>query len=163
VIELSSLNPFEYEYGGEAYEFTTSAGVSYQVSFLDYSQVIELNTPTYMLCISRYVPNGAILIYDKRIEETIIHILNKFFSNNQNVLVTINDVNDSKQHARARLFNSWFNKYNNGNIRKLEGEVRIDSEEEIFSRALLLYSVNNDNEKEIVDQFNILLYNNFYN
>ena len=41
-------------------------------------------------------------------------------------LITLSDISDNRQAARKRLFDSWFKKYNDGRLEKLDGEYYID-------------------------------------
>ncbi len=150
---------FEVFFNGNSYEFTTDLGVNYQIAFVDYSGVLEIHTPVYMLLIDRFVPECCSKKYDERIKYTILHILEIFFHKNNNAAIAIYDIIDGRQDARKRLFDYWYAEYAKGKVVKLEGQCVID---ERITHAALFYSINSSNKIEIVRGFNNILDNNFY-
>lgn len=147
----------ETEYG---YKFTTILGVDYFLTFISYPSVSDfLATNIYMFNIERNDRNESGQD-DEKVRNTILYVLDTFFSRHEDALITICDIVDGKQFARKRLFDSWFNKYNDNRLMKLEADCEIDG---IPTFASLLYSANHYNKENLKQEFKHLVELNFYN
>lgn len=82
------------------------------------------------------------------------------FDSHNDALITICDTADGKQAARKRLFDSWFNKYNNDFLIKLDTLVDLEDE---TTFASLLFTSDNINAEELIHNFKELSKANFYN
>ena len=58
--------------------------------------------------------------HDERVKDSILSILQDFFVNESNILGYTCDVSDGRQLARKILFNRWFDKYNDGRLKKFD-------------------------------------------
>lgn len=147
----------ENEYG---YQFSTITGVVYFLTFLSYPTVSEfLSTNVYMFNIDRsgYVNDGQ---DDVKVRNTILYVLDIFFSEHEDALITICDVMDGKQLARKRLFDSWFRKFNHNRLISLESECRID---DVSTFVSLLFSRSHYEQEKLRKAFQELIEINFYN
>lgn len=48
---------------------------------------------------------------DRRVEDTVIGLLHRFFQNSENILFYVCETLDGKQEARKRTFDRWFTRY----------------------------------------------------
>ena len=156
--ELDLQNRFEITFDGCSYGFTTSTGVLYQVIFIDYTNVLDISVPVYMLTIARYMPPQCSKKYDCRIQNSILYIIKNFFSENENAIISIYDIEDGKQANRKRLFDGWYNRYNTYLVKE-EREIEIDDRKTVTT---LLYCSTNKHQSELIAGFNKIIENNFY-
>ena len=89
------------------YIFETERGIHYSISF-------EEDTPfggceTYQFIIDKI--DRVRSPHDPKVEETILAIIDEFFTERQNVLLYICDTSDGREANRNRLFLSWFEKH----------------------------------------------------
>lgn len=150
----------ENEYG---YQFTTIAGVDYFLTFISYPTVSNfLSTKIYMFNIDRvYNKNSVDLGQDDvKVKNTILYVLDVFFREHKDALITICDVVDGKQFARKRLFDSWFQRNNHNRLRKLDADCMIDN---IPTFVSLLFSVEHYDQGSLEQEFQQLVAINFYN
>ncbi len=158
--KLNFQNRFEIVYNDYDYVFTTPAGVEYHIVFVDYSGILEIDCPVYMLTIDRIIPPECVNIFDDRSKISILYILHLFFENNENAIIALYDTVDGMHKARKRLFGTWFEKYNTLNIIKIEEKVLID--EGISTTATLLFLDGNKNKEKLIRAFNNIVNDNFY-
>lgn len=147
----------ENEYG---YQFSTTTGVNYFLTFLSYPTVSDfLSTKIYMFNIERsnYIDGGQ---DDIKVRNTIIYVLDHFFSEHENALITICDIVDGKQFARKRLFDSWFQKFNNKRLIKIESECFIDN---VPTYVSLMFIQGHYEQANLQKIFQELVEINFYN
>lgn len=85
--------------------------------------------------------------------------MHQFFEKNDDAIITLSDISDNRQAARKRLFDTWFNVYNDGRLEKLDGMFYLEDSPVYVS---LLYSTGNFNHRNIVNAFQTLIDNNFY-
>nr|WP_239059517.1 DUF6169 family protein [Bacteroides sp. 224] len=121
---------------------------------------MDVKFPIYSFIIDRYPGNKKSKDIENKVRNTILVILSKFFENNQSALVVIYDSIDGRQLYRKRLFDKWYNEFNNGSIAKKEGSFNSSNSE---TYAIVMYSSSHKNCDEIEKQFDNLLKNNFYN
>ena len=89
------------------YIFETERGIHYSLSF-------EEDTPfggceTYQFIIDKI--DRVRSPHDPKVEDTILAIIDAFFTEWQNVLLYICDTSDGREANRNRLFLSWFEKH----------------------------------------------------
>ena len=58
---------------------------------------------------------------DEKVMNTVLFIMYQFFQKHKDALITVCDSTDGRQRAGKRLFDSWFDKYNDGFILKKDG------------------------------------------
>lgn len=158
-----SQNHYEVIEIENGYQFTTMAGVDYFLTFFSYPTVSDfLSTNIYMFNIERatfpYAPNGG--QDDVKVRNTVLFVLELFFQEHEDALITICDVVDGKQFARKRLFDLWFRKFNNDRLIKLESECQID---DVPTFVSLLFSAKHYDQEGLRKSFQELIEINFYN
>lgn len=103
---------YEFTENGNEYTFETDNNVLYSIQLLKgthYFKEIEPFIPIYELSIAiKNTDSSVFAPTDKRVEVTIMAILEDFFTINVNSLLYICDNNDGRHHARKRKFDSWF-------------------------------------------------------
>ena len=147
----------ENKYG---YQFSTQTGAKYFLTFILYPPVSDfLSTKIYMFNIERYnfIDSGQ---DDIKVRNTIIYVLDHFFSEHENALITICDIVDGKQFARKRLFDSWFQKFNNKRLIKIESKCFID---DIPTFVSLMFVKGHYEQANLQKIFQELVDINFYN
>lgn len=155
-----SQNRYEVIENAHGYQFSTITGVDYFLTFFSYPTVTDyLSTNVYMFNIERstLIVSGQ---DDVKVRNTIIYVLELFFQEHEDALITICDVVDGKQFARKRLFDSWFRKFNNNRLIKLESECKIDN---VSTFVSLLFAQGHYNRTNLCKAFQELVEINFYN
>lgn len=94
----------------------------------------------YEICIKAndiFVPSGAFALDirnkndqpspgDSKFKQTLMAIVEEFFSQNNDVMLYVTETKDSKQASRNRLFVRWFNTYEHSDqyiIKTAEGQM----------------------------------------
>ncbi|MBQ7552862.1 MAG: hypothetical protein IJT46_00695 [Bacteroidaceae bacterium] len=136
-LSLSAINacsPYKLRLSAlGGFDFDTDSGLTYNIALIqDYT--FGESFQTYMLNV---LPHSMQEFYalreyrmsinvDKKIEPTVIAVLNEAL-NNQNIVidyVCLSD--DNRQSSRFRLFNRWFQKNANDNIVLLSTSIEVD-------------------------------------
>lgn len=86
------------------FKFTTGLGINYRISF-DSDRALG-GCDTFQLVIERLGSHRS--PHDPAVEQTIIAILDEFFSSYENVLIYFCDTSDGREAKRNRLFLTWF-------------------------------------------------------
>lgn len=150
----------ENEYG---YQFVTDAGVIYILTFVSYPSASEfLSTNIYMFNIERVERSDLFHggQQDDKVRNTVLYVLDSFFQDHEDALITICDVSDGKQKARKRLFDSWYKNFNYNRLIKLEAECLIDT---THTSVSLLFSKGHYNQENLKREFQHLRNLNFFN
>ena len=87
--------------------FITDHGLVYEVGFTEDYTFMEENL--YQFFISELTGNHY--APDPKIKSTIWAVLQEFFLQNENVVIYICDTTDGKQAIRNRLFQKWYNEF----------------------------------------------------
>lgn len=87
--------------------FITDQGLVYEVGFTEDYTFMEENL--YQFFISELTGNSY--APDPKIKSTIWAVLQEFFRQNENVVIYICDTSDGKQAIRNRLFQKWYNEF----------------------------------------------------
>jgi hypothetical protein len=110
------LTPYQLVATAKGYEFTTDSQVKYEVYFTDVTPSFPgVNVKVFSFgfdCLSTPAhldPNN--LPADSKIGETIVAILDDFFSNNVDIIVFVPMDTDNKAELRLRLFDFWWHRY----------------------------------------------------
>ena len=164
-MNLSSLqNHYDLIEVDNGYQFTTSDNVDYFLTFISYPVLAEyLSTKVYMFNIDRVYRNLSAIKKgqdDIKVRNTVLYVWDLFFQQHEDALITICDIVDGKQYARKRLFDSWFHKFNNNRLCKLETDCLIDEKSTFVS---LFYSNNHFEKEQLRRAFEELMGINFYN
>jgi len=162
VTQSTLQNRYEIESFDLGYQFVTETGIIYFITFIEYPTISDfLSTKIYMFNIEHTTPKEHIHYkYDNRVRNTVIFILETFFSNHEDALITIYDFSDGRQLCRKRLFDSWFKLFNNGKLCKLEAKCLIDEQ---LTYTSLLYNKKHYDDKYLKEEFQELIDANFYN
>ncbi len=119
---IERLNPYKYkQVSDKDYRFLNSEGIEYQVYFSDGSGYFEIHLFSINVEIFGFKPlSNSYSNNDNRVEETIIYILVKYLFEKQPIIMFVCDEKDKRQANRSRLFNIWFNKYNDDSFEKID-------------------------------------------
>ncbi|MBQ9230320.1 MAG: hypothetical protein IJ190_03960 [Prevotella sp.] len=106
-IEAINLHsPYIVGYDGKAFIFVTDSGITYRVDFE------QDNNPFFVAYWFNLAnPDNMKSPNDIKIAQTVICIIEEFFSVNPEVLLYMCSTDNSQQAQRARLFLRWFNGY----------------------------------------------------
>lgn len=99
-------NPYNYEWDGEFYVFTTDLGVIYRVYFVGHGDLFK----EYPTIDGRVFSFGFFAIYtkplekrnDERVRHTLAEIVYKFFETKANVIVFVCDEEDSRPQKQSK-------------------------------------------------------------
>ena len=108
-LNLSRINvlaPYPVWYEGYELLFKTDYNILYSVSF---EQDDMIGLVAYWFRITNR--SGKKSPNDRKIQKTIIHIIEEFFRTNPEILLYICDTANEQQAQRDRLFLRWFNGY----------------------------------------------------
>lgn len=110
------LTPYQLVTTAKGYEFTTDNQVCYEVYFTDVTPSFNgvnvhvfsfgfdcLSTPAHV--------DPDHLPADSKIGETIVTVLDDFFSTNTDIIVYVPMDTDKKAELRLRLFDFWWHRY----------------------------------------------------
>lgn len=131
-----------------SYDFVTDSGVHITMYFdEDYMITSGLS---YQLIIGN--ANNKKSPRDHKVQQTILEIVEEFFSTNQAAMLYICETGDGKQSVRSRLFNYWFDAYEY-NSRYSIHTTCIKDEEGVSNFAALIIRNDNPLILEIVNEF----------
>ena len=100
------MAPYPVWYEGNELLFKTDYNILYSVSF---EQDDMIGLIAYWFRITNR--SGKKSPNDRKIQKTIIHIIEEFFRTNPEILLYICDTANEQQAQRDRLFLRWFNGY----------------------------------------------------
>ena len=101
---INSVSPCKVDTrNGYEFVFHTHTNVVYLISFKEDMRIA--NEQSYQLIIERVTDKVA---YDTDVKDTIICIINEFFTKNDKILLYICDTADGRESVRNRLFLRWF-------------------------------------------------------
>ena len=89
---------------------------------------------------------------DPKVKDTIISIVEAFFTDNENVLLYICETGDTKQAMRSRLFLYWFSTYlNKESFTFVSASVK--DEDGVINHAALIMKSDNPLMPDILAEF----------
>lgn len=149
------LSPYPLQEADKfSYQFTTDAGITYHVYFLDYSYMFadypDLSDNVYSFNIDVTDGDPDIIVADEKIGITVVEVFRLFFMRIKNVTVYVCDSSDERHLSRKRKFDFWFWKYNDGTIIKEDGVAVVEDVEVLNS---MLLHRNNPHCAEIIFAF----------
>lgn len=146
---INKAAPYHVEIMNEgSAHFVTDSGLNYIVSF-DIDDA-SLSRICYQLVIVNVDNKPS--PRDKKLRDTIVAIIEGFFSINNEVMLYICDAGDGKQAMRARLFSYWFAHYSrNKQVTFLSSSIKDDEGIENF--AALIMRNDNPHFAEVVKEF----------
>jgi hypothetical protein len=141
---LSSLSPYELRETDKGYEFTTDSGVDYEVYFFKsnyFSLVPEITVPILELQLGPIgsLPIGRSLL-DSRIGDTVVSLVQGTLRDGENAIIYICDNTDSREEKRMKKFNRWYDRFNEGDIIMVAGEI--DAGDYTVFSSLLIHNQN---------------------
>ena len=131
------------------YLFTSDNGVELAVDFIDDELITK--AISYQLVISNV--NNRHSPRDKKVQDTILAIVEEFFDRNQAALLYVCETGDGKQMARYRLFSYWFDMFEYS-IRYTSLSTSLVDEDGIMNAATIFIRNDNPHLSEIVNEFN---------
>lgn len=122
MLRIENLNPYDYkQVDNKDYRFLNADGIEYQVYFSEGSGHFEHHPFANYVEIFGFRPlSDNYSVYDKRVAETVVSILIKYIIKNDFIIIFVCDEKDKRQANRSRLFDLWFNKYNDDNFEKID-------------------------------------------
>ena len=128
--------------------FTSDSGVELAVSFVDDDLITKATS--FQLVISNV--NNRHSPRDKKVQNTILAIVEEFFEKNQAGLLYICETGDGMQKMRNRLFKYWFSLYGESDDYYFQ-PMTIYDEEENENFAALIIRYDNPKFSDIVREF----------
>lgn len=103
------------------YMFDTNGGGRYELAFVYSSELGEI--PVYAFNIER-IAKGKETAEDKDlVRDTVAYVLQLFFDDVDNAILSTCDVDDGMQMGRKRLFDSWYKKLAPPEIMMIDAQV----------------------------------------
>lgn len=130
------------------FDFTTDCGVKYSVGFDD-DDLLQ-SDESYQLIIVNV--NHQASPRDAKVRDTIIEIIDEFFSKNNSTMLYICDTADGKQEMRSRLFQYWFSTYAHKSDFILVNSSVKDADG-IDNYATIILRKDNPNLKSVLSEF----------
>ena len=108
--QINRLSPYKvWTDDGRDYYVETSRGQIFDIGFMDDYSIWP--TGAYQFTISNQSHQPSPL--DQKLRDTILLIIEAFFTANPDILLYICETGDGRQAFRSRLFIRWFNTYSN--------------------------------------------------
>lgn len=132
---------------GYNYNIETSRGHIFVIGFMDDYSIWQ--TGAYQLTVTNrsHQPSPN----DRRLRETILLLIEAFFTANPDILLYICDTGDGKQAMRSRLFVRWFNTYTNRDAYVVKTAEVMDGN--IRNFTALIVQKSNPRLTEIIAEF----------
>ena len=142
------------------YTFVTKDGVVYRAYFLDVSYLHPAFSDAYSFNIE---PVGDVDStkhpIDRRIGVTIISILKEFFKKNENSMLMACDNLDGKENKRRKLFDRWYDNFNDNSLIKLDAAL----ENDVYKLYVSMYIGKANPRRELlISAFNELIKTDLY-
>ena len=148
--DINSSAPYRVEYAAnKAFViFKTDHDVHYLVGF-EYDDS-SFDFATYQLVIIN--SNNKKSPRDPKVKDTIISIVEAFFTDNEKVLLYICETGDAKQAMRSRLFQYWFSSYLNKELFTFVS-ASVKDEDGVINHAALIMKSDNPLMPTILTEF----------
>lgn len=157
-MDLHLLNPYKVEETNLLdYSFINKDGITYRAYFMPIYETYPAFINTFSFSIER--EGDAPHAIDRRIAETVVDILRRFFDNMENAMIMVCDNTDGKQRKRRNLFDRWFHYYNDGTMTTLNAEAGQGDYELLLS---IYFKNNNPYKSQLVQAFGELLTHDLY-
>lgn len=146
--QINRLSPYKvWTDDGRDYYVETSRGQIFDIGFMDDYSIWP--TGAYQFTISNQSHQPSPL--DQRLRETILLIIEAFFTANPNILLYICETGDDRQAFRSRLFIRWFNTYSNRDAYVMQTAEVQEGKTKNF--AALIVQKSNPRLTEILSEF----------
>lgn len=160
-MDSNLLNPYKViETEDFDYTFITKDGVVYRAYFLDVSYLHPQFSDAYSFNIEP-VGNADSTRHpiDKRIGMTIVSILKEFFKKNENSMLMACDNTDGKEDKRRKIFDRWYEHYNDNSLIKLDAALA----NEVYKLHVSMYiGKSNPRLELLISAFNELIKTDLY-
>lgn len=149
--EINTKSPYQVSKSDKAgyYCFTTDHEVDYRVGF-SIDDLISIGE-VYQFDIINI--NHKISPNDPKVKDTILSIIENFFTENSAALLYICETGDGKQAMRSRLFRYWANSVNEYSQKVIIVETEITDADGISNFAALIVPKANPLLSEIISEF----------
>ena len=157
-MDLDLLHPYNYSKSADlSYEFVTKHGITYRVYFMPvYDNYPDLlNSYSFSIEPESNQPHPI----DRRIADTVVTILHRFFQTMENAMIMVCDNSDGKQRKRRNLFSRWFHYYNDGSILTLNAEAQTGDYELLLS---IYFRKDNPFRQQVAKAFGDLVTHDIY-
>ena len=131
-----------------SYCFYTNYGVDYSIDFVN-DDLIECDE-SYQLIIANL--NNKKSPRDNDVKDTILAIIEEFFTVNIATMLYICETGDNKQSMRNRLFEYWFSGYKYKHLYTLMSSA-VKDEEGMMNYATLIIRNDNPNMVKVITEF----------
>ena len=151
LVSINNKAPYIVDIYSECgtYVFTSDSGVELAVDFVDDDLITK--APSFQLVISNV--NNRHSPRDKKVQDTILAIVEEFFEKNQAALLYVCETGDGKQMARYRLFSYWFDIFEYSK-RYTSLSTSLVDEDGVMNAATIFIRNDNPRLTEIVNEFN---------
>ena len=160
-MDSNLLNPYKIiETEDFGYTFVTKDGVAYRAYFLDVSYLHPQFSDAYSFNIEPVgSANSTRHPIDRRIGLTIASILKEFFKKNENSMLMACDNLDGKEYKRRKLFDRWYDNYNDNSLIKLDAAL----ENDVYKLYVSMYiGKANPRREQLILAFNELIKTDLY-
>lgn len=130
------------------YKFVSDYGVSFSVAF-DKDNLLQSGL-SYQFALTNY--EGKKSPRDYKVRDTVLSIVEEFFSKNEAALLYICETGDGMQKMRSRLFHFWFGIYTEHDEFLFLPQVVYD-EDDNENYAALIIRRDNPNFIDLVTEF----------
>ena len=146
--QINRLSPYKvWTDDGRDYYVETSRGQIFDIGFMDDYSIWP--TGAYQFTISNQSHQPSPL--DQKLRETILLIIEAFFTANPDILLYICETGDGRQAFRSRLFIRWFNTYSNRDAYGMQTAEVQEGKTKNF--AALIVQKSNPRLTEILAEF----------
>lgn len=140
-----------------SYVFETEIGVIYEIKFKPSKYIFESGfsysdfTFEFVIKVLQN-PIHKSPPLDTKVSTTTAEIFIDFFKNEQNIIVYTCETNDTKEYARFRKFNHWFNSFNDDSFKKEDYELKDKLTSTVYYSSIIIKN-NNPNKYQILAEF----------
>jgi len=150
-LDLNRLNvaaPYSvWEVREGSYGFKTNYGVLYRILFTPDETIWEEGAYEFGIINENHKPSPN----DKKVRQTIFHIVEEFFTANPEILLYQCETGDHRQAVRDRLFLRWFMEYENNDLYYIKvAEIEAEG---ISNYAAVIAQRCNPNLNRIIQDF----------
>ncbi len=146
---ISRLSPYKvWTEDGNDYLIETNRGQIFVIGFMDDYSIWP--TGAYQFTINNRSRQPSPL--DNKLRETILLLIEAFFTANPDILLYICETGDGRQAFRSRLFIRWFNTYKNRDAYVMATAEILEGKTKNF--AALIVQKSNPRLDSILSEFN---------
>ncbi len=128
--------------------FSTDDDVTLTIGFCPSDLITSDEAYEFMILNAEHKPSPR----DPKVKETIVAIIDAFFSSNNNTILYICETGDGKQALRNRLFQDWFSGYSH-KVNYVFLSTAINDEENVRNFATIIARNDNPNLQAVIEEF----------